>query len=339
MVMKVDSAVVSGDPMRFAEDAVAAERSGYDAVWASEVQHDPAVSLTLAASRTDRIGLGTAISVAFARTPMTTAHTANDLHLISGGRYALGLGTQIRPHITKRFSMPWSRPAARMHEYVRAVRAIWHSWATGERLNFRGEFYTHTLMPPFFSPGPNPHGNPPIHVAGVGPRMTEVAGEVADGFLAHAFTTRRYLQEVTLPALRRGFGRAGRDGSGFEVSGTALIATGHTGAEFAESVRDVRRQIAFYGSTPAYAPVLDLHGWGELAAELNRLSKRGEWEAMGEAIDDDVLHTIAVVAEPDEVGPALAARFDGIAGRIPLYAPIGSQLDRWGPALKYLRGR
>jgi probable F420-dependent oxidoreductase len=192
-------------------------------------------------------------------------------------------------------------------------------------------------MTPFFSPPPNPYGAPPIHLAGVGPLMTEVAGEVADGFLAHAFTTDRYLHEVTLPALRRGFEKAGRDGSGFEFSGTALIATGTTEEEFAASVRDVRRQVAFYGSTPAYAAVLELHGWGDLATELNRRSKQGDWEAMGELIDDEVLHAIAVVAEPDQVGPALARRFGGVAQRIPFYAPIGADLDRWEPARRYLQ--
>lgn len=334
--MKVDATLVTGSADDFVETAVAAERSGYDAVWLAETQHDPTVGLTLAATRTERIAVGTAITVAFARTPMTAAITANDLHAVSAGRYVLGLGTQIKPHVTRRFSMPWSRPADRMREYIQAVRAIWATWNDGVPLRFTGEFYTHTLMTPFFSPPPNPYGAPPIHLAGVGPRMTEVAGEVADGFLAHAFTTERYLAEVTLPALRRGFETAGRDGSGFELSGTALIATGSTEEEFAASVRDVRRQVAFYGSTPAYAPVLELHGWGELAAELNRRSKQGDWETMGELIDDEVLHAIAVVAEPDEVGPALARRFDGIAARIPFYAPTGADLDRWEPARRYL---
>ena len=335
--MKVDATLVTGSAEDFVATAVDAQERGYDAVWFAETAHDPSVGLTLAATRTTTITLGTAITVAFARTPMTAAITANDLHAVSGGRYVLGLGTQIKPHVTRRFSMPWSRPADRMREYVQAVRAIWATWNEGEPLRFSGEFYTHTLMTPFFSPPPNPYGAPPIHLAAVGPRMTEVAGEVADGLLAHAFSTERYLHEVTLPALRRGFERAGRDGSAFEISGTALIATGTTEEEFAASVRDVRRQVAFYGSTPAYAPVLELHGWGELATELNRLSKQGDWDAMGEAVDDEVLHAIAVVAEPDDVGPALARRFGGVAQRIPLYAPNGADLDRWDRARQYLQ--
>ena len=335
--MKVDATLVTGSADDFVATAVDAQERGYDAVWFAETAHDPTVGLTLAATRTEGITLGTAITVAFARTPMTAAITANDLQEVSGGRYVLGLGTQIKPHVTRRFSMPWSRPADRMREYIQAVRAIWATWNDGEPLRFTGEFYTHTLMTPFFSPPPNPYGTPPIHLAAVGPRMTEVAGEVADGLLAHAFSTERYLHEVTLPALRRGFERAGRDGDGFEISGTSLIATGTTEEELAASVRDVRRQVAFYGSTPAYAPVLELHGWGELATELNRLSKQGDWDAMGEAVDDEVLHAIAVVAEPDDVGPALARRFGGIAQRIPLYAPTGADLDRWDQARGYLQ--
>jgi probable F420-dependent oxidoreductase len=344
--IKVDSSVVTGTPTGFADDARAAEQAGYDGIWASETRHDPAVMITLASQATERIELGTAISVAFARTPMTLAATANDLQLVSGGRFVLGLGTQIRPHITKRFSMPWSHPAARMHEYIRALHAIWDAWDTGERLDFRGEFYTHTLMTPFFSPGPQPHGRPPVHLAGVGPRMTEVAGELADGFIAHAFTTEQYLQEVTLPALRRGRSKAGRPDDPLEFSATTLIATGRDQDELDAAVADVRRQVAFYGSTPAYAPVLEMRGWGDLARRLNQMSKRGEWEAMGQEIDDEVLHTIAVVAEPDEVGPALERRFAGLQGitlRFPFYSPDGpgfadGSAERWVPALHHLHG-
>lgn len=344
--MKVDTSVVTGTPTGFADDARAAEAAGYDGIWASETRHDPAVMITLASQATERIELGTAISVAFARTPMTLAATANDLRLVTEGRFALGLGTQVRPHITKRFSMPWSHPAPRMHEYIRALHAIWDAWETGERLDFRGEFYTHTLMTPFFSPGRNPYGRPPVHLAGVGPRMTEVAGEVADGFIAHAFTTEQYLREVTLPALRRGRKKAARPDDPVEFSATTLIATGRDQTEFDAAVADVRRQVAFYGSTPAYAPVLEMHGWGDLAAQLNRLSKQDEWEAMGELIDDEVLHTIAVVAEPDDVGPALERRFAGLEGvtlRFPFYAPQGpgftdGSAERWAPALAHLTG-
>jgi len=317
--------------------AAAGEAAGYAGLWTGETMHDPFLQIVQAAAVTERVTLGTSIAIAFGRTPMTLATTSYDLARYSQGRFVLGLGSQVKPHIERRFSMPWSHPAPRMREFVSALRAIWTCWQDGTKLDFRGDFYTHTLMTPFFSPGPNAFGNPPIHLAGVGPRMTAVAGEVADGFMAHAFSTERYLHEVTLPALHQGFEKAGRDGSGFEFSATALIATGNTEEEFEESIRDVRRQVAFYGSTPAYHPVLELHGWGDLARELNTLSKRGEWEAMGYAVDDEVLHTIAIVAEPAEVGPALERRFGGVAQRIPLYAPRGSQTDRWGPALAHLQ--
>ena len=206
--------------------------------------------------------------------------------------------------------MPWSKPAARMREFVLAIRAIWHAWETGERLAFRGEFYRHTLMTPFFDPGPNPHGNPPIYLAGVGELMTEVAGEVADGFLCHNFTTEKYLREVTLPALRRGREKAGKPFEGFDVSGPVFAASTD------EEIADVKRQIAFYGSTPAYKPVLALHGWDELHDELHRMSRRQQWAEMAELIDDDVLHTFAVVGSPEEISAGFDRRFGDVVTRI-----------------------
>jgi probable F420-dependent oxidoreductase len=266
--------------------------------------------------------VGTAIAVAFARNPMSTAVLANDLQLLSGGRFNLGLGSQVEPHITKRFSMPWSAPAERMREYLLAVRAIWSSWATGERLSFLGEHYTHTIMTPMFDPGPNPHGNPPIVLAGVGPRMTRVAGEVADGFFVHGFTTERYLRETTLPALLEGRRAGGKDDlDGFAVSGLPFIVTGRDDQELDLNARPVRKQIAFYGSTPAYWPVLESHGWTELGPELNAMSKRGEWDEMGRRIDDDVLNAFAVVARPEDVGREVLNRFGDIFTRCGFYMP------------------
>ena len=236
--------------------------------------------------------------MAFARNPMTLAHTAWDLQGLSGGRFILGLGSQIKPHITKRFSMPWSQPAARMRELILAIRAIWDTWLTGAPLQFRGEFYTHTLMTPFFSPSRadvEAVGLPRIFLAGVGPAMTEVAGEVADGFICHPFTTERYLREVTACAAARPGER--RDLVGFEISGPRFVVTGTRRRRDRRRRRGDARQIAFYGSTPGYRPVLDLHGWGDLQ-ELNRLSKAGEWVDMGALIDDDLLATFAIVADP-----------------------------------------
>ena len=335
--MKVDCGALHANPRAFAGIASEMETRGYDGVWCPETRHDLAASLALAAVGTDHVELGTSVLLAFARTPMTVAITANDLQELSGGRFVLGLGTQIQPHITRRFSMPWSQPAARMREYVLALRAIWHSWATGDDLNFAGDFYTHTYLPPFFSPGPNPFGNPPVHLAAVGPRLTEVAGEVADGVLLHAFTTRRYLTDVTLPALHRGFARGGRDGDGFEIGCPTLVATGRTPDEVARATRAVRRQIAFYGSTPAYAPVLQLHGWGEVGVELNRLSKEGRWTDMADAVPDEVVHEIAVVASSEDLGPAIERRLAGIADRVLFYLLDEQPIECFEPARRRLQ--
>jgi probable F420-dependent oxidoreductase len=297
------------------------ELAGYDGAWSAETGHDPLLIVAGAATTTSTLELGTGIVVAFARSPMITATMANDVQLLSRGRLLLGLGSQIKPHIEKRYSMPWSHPAPRMREYVLAMRAIWACWNDGVALNFRGEFYKHTLMSPFFNPGPNPYGAPKVYLAAVGELMTEVAGEVADGLLVHPFTTERYIREVTLPALERGLAKSGREAKDFPISFSGLIATGDTEEEIADATRRVRGQIAFYGSTPAYRGVLELHGWGELQAELNTLSKTGEWEKMGELIDDDVLNAFSVVARPSEVGAVVRSRLDDVISRFSVYAP------------------
>lgn len=296
-----------------------AEDLGYRAVWFGETAHDPFVSVALAASATSRIEVGTGVAIAFARSPMTLAATANDLQAVSKGRFVLGLGSQIKPHVTRRFSMPWSHPAARMREFVLAVRAIWRCWHSGEPLDFRGDFYTHTLMTPFFNPGPSEYGPPQLYIAGVGDLMTQVVGEVGDGFLCHGFTTERYLREVTLPALDRGRKRAGLSLDGFQISGLPFVVTGRTEEEVAKSTAAVKDQIAFYASTPVYRPVLDLHGWGDLQADLNALTKAGRWPDMAALIDDEVLNTFAIVAEPDAVAAAVRGRFGDIFTRMHLY--------------------
>lgn len=320
------------DPRAFAAGAAELESAGYDGIFAAETRHDPFVSLTAAAMRTERVALMTGIAVAFARSPMTVAETANDLQLVSGGRFVLGLGSQIRTHIERRFSMPWSAPAVRMREYVAALRAIWDSWRTGERLRFEGEHYRHTLMTSFFSPGENPFGPPPVWIAGVGERMTETAGGVADGFLAHAFTTERYLREVTLPALRRGADAAGRSFASIGLSIPAFIAVGGTRDELDGAIEATRGQIAFYGSTPEYLPVLELHGWGKVHERLHAASRRGEWAGMARAVDDDMLAAFAAVGSPAEVATQLRERFGGIATRLsfsasyPIRPEVGAAL-------------
>lgn len=299
-----------------------AEKEGYHGVWLLEAAHDPLLGVGLGAQGTSRIEIGTGIAVAFARSPMTLAVTANDLQSVSQGRLLLGLGSQIKAHVTRRFSMPWSQPAARMREYVLALRAIWTCWNDGTPLRFEGEFYRHTLMTPMFDPGPNPYGNPPVLLAGVGASMTTVAGEVADGFLCHGFTTERYLRDVTLPALGEGRRRAGLSMDGFQVAGMPFVVTGRTEEEFAAAKSATKKQIAFYASTPAYRPVLDVHGWGELHSELNAMSKAGRWTEMAALVDDEVLTAIAVVAEPDGVAAEIGRRYGDLFTRMSLYLKV-----------------
>jgi probable F420-dependent oxidoreductase len=335
--MKVDGGFGYGGGL----DAVAAaakeqEEAGYDGFWTAETSHDPFLPLLLAAEHTTSLELGTSIAVAFARSPMTLANTAYDLQAYSG-RFVLGLGSQIKPHITKRFSMEWSKPAARMREMVLAIRAIWDSWNNGTKLDFRGEFYQHTLMTPFFNPGPNPNGNAKIFLAGVGPLMTEVAGEVADGFICHGFTTERFLREVTIPALQAGRAKAGKTMEGFEIVGPSFVVTGNNESEIDSAARATKQQISFYGSTPAYRPVLDLHGWGGLQDELNTLSKQGRWEEMGTIVDDEILNTFAVVGEPEAIGHELNRRYGDCIQRISFYAPYKSDPDRWKQVMADLK--
>jgi probable F420-dependent oxidoreductase len=316
------------------------ETAGYSGAWTAETSHDPFLPLLLAAEHTSEIELGTSIAVAFARNPMTLANVAWDLQAYSNGRFILGLGSQIKPHITKRFSMPWSQPAARMRELILAIRAIWDSWLTGGRLEFRGDFYTHTLMTPFFAPAAadlDGFGVPKVFLAGVGERMTEVAGEVADGFLCHGFTTEKYLREVSLPALERGRARAGTTMDGFEIAGSTFVVTGADDAELAAAAKGTRQQIAFYGSTPAYRPVLELHGWGGLQDELNALSKQGQWAEMGDLIDDEILNTFAVVGPPEAIAPELLRRYGDVISRVTFYTPYRGDPDRWRAVLDGLK--
>jgi len=334
--MRVDG-TLGFDPAGVVTQATEAEAAGYDGIWSAETGHDPFLPLVLAAEHTRHLQIGTGIAVAFARNPMTLAMTANDLQTMAEGRFMLGLGSQIRPHIEKRFSMPWSHPAPRMRELILAVRAIWASWSDGSRLAFRGEYYRHTLMTPMFDPGPNPYGNPPIFLAAVGSLMTEVAGEVADGLLAHGFTTERYLREVTLPALERGLATSGRSRSEVEISYPGMVVTGVDEESFARSAAATRKQLAFYASTPAYRPVLELHGWGDLQTELNTLSKRGAWDEMAALVDDEMLHTFAVVGELDSIASRVRDRYEGLIDRFNVYAPSGVSTGQWAEVLAGFR--
>jgi probable F420-dependent oxidoreductase len=332
--MKVDGGIGFENAATGAREA---EDAGYSGVWTAETSHDPFFPLLLAAGSTDKIELGTSIAVAFARNPMNLAYIGNDLQSHSKGRFILGLGSQIKPHITKRFSMEWSHPAPRMREMILAIRAIWDCWNNDSKLDFRGDFYTHTLMTPFFNPGPNPFGTAKIFLAGVGERMTEVAGEVCDGFICHGFTTERYLREVTIPALERGRAKVGKTLDDFEIVGPSFVVTGTNDKELESAASGTRQQIAFYGSTPAYRGVLEIHGWGALQDELNALSKQGKWVDMGKLIDDEILTTFAVMGPPEEIAPELHRRYGDVIHRISFYAPYKTDPERWRGVLDALK--
>ncbi|MFC4945749.1 TIGR03617 family F420-dependent LLM class oxidoreductase [Pseudonocardia sp. GCM10023141] len=302
------------DPAAEPGAAAEVERAGFTGAWVIESVRDPFIVLARAADATRSIELGTGVAIAFARSPMTLAQSAHDVHRLSGGRLLLGLGSQVRPHITRRFGMPWSQPAARMREYVLALRAIWAAWNDGVPLDFRGDFYSHTLMTPTFDPGPSGFGAPPVLLGGVGRRMTAVAGEVADGFLCGPLTTVESFRTHTLPALEAG--RARSDRPDFTVAGMPLVVTGVDAATTDRVAAATRKRIAFYASTPAYRLVLEVHGWGGLADRLHGMSRDGRWDDMADLVDDDVLDAFAVIAEPGDVAAALRKRWGGLADRL-----------------------
>ena len=338
--MLLDAALLSTGIDAIPEPARDLEARGYAGVWASEVDHDPFLPLLSAGQATERLQVGTAIAVAFARSPMTLATTAHDLQRYTRGRFVLGLGTQIKAHVERRFSMPWSPPVARMREYVAALRAIWASWQDGTPLRFQGEHYRHTLMTPMFAPDPHPWGPPPVYLAAVGPAMTQLVGEVADGLLVHGCTSERYVRERTLPALEVGLAAAGRTRDEVAVTLPGLVVSGRTDEELAGAAAAVKATIAFYGSTPASRAVLELHGWESLADELHALSvgrREDKWTAMRDLVDDEVLSTFAVVAGPEDVAAEVRRRFEGVVDRFSVYASYPAPLDRWDPLVRAFR--
>ncbi len=335
--MKVYTTAPLEDLRRVPEDYSYLERVGYDGAFSFEAKHDPFVPIAVASQHTRRMRLGTAVAIAFARNPMTLANLGYDLQVVTRGRFALGLGTQVRPHIEKRFSSVWSRPVARMREMVAAIRAIWNAWQTGAKLDFRGDFYTHTIMIPAFDPGPNPYGPPPILLGGFQPKMVALAGEVADGYIAHPFNSRRSLLERTLPALEKGLARAGRRRKDIEVICPVMVVTGDDEAEFLRVREVARKHLAFYGSTPAYAGTLECHGWGDLHRELNALSKQGRWNEMAALISDEILETLAVVGPRDQIAPMIRERFDGIADAVSLTNNRAPDPRHWADVVAALK--
>ena len=313
------------------------EEVGYDGAFSFEAKHDPFLPLASAVEHTNHLQLGTAVAIAFARNPMNLANLAYDLQVLSKGRFILGLGSQVRPHIEKRFSSAWSHPVKRMREIVLAIRAIWNSWEHGSELNFCGEFYRHTLMIPAFNPGPNPFGLPPIFTGGFGPKMTSLAGEVSDGFIVHPFQTRRSLLENVLPALQEGLDRADRSREGLDLICAVIVVTANSEEELRKVKWAVKKQLAFYGSTPAYRSTLDCHGWGELHSELNRLSKLGHWDEMANLIDDNILNEIAVVGPRDKIASAIRRRLAGIADAVSLTNNRFPDPDHWADVVADLK--
>ena len=320
MTLKIDTTLMGRDIATLKELAGDLESAGYDGLWVGETAHDSFLQSLQAIDGSSRVSVGTEIAIAFARTPMTLAYSGYDLAKYSQGRFIMGLGSQVKAHIVRRFGMPWSEPAKRMRELILATRAIWDAWQNEQPLDFRGDFYSHTLMTPFFSPPPHEFGPPPIFAGGVGAIMTEAVGEVVDGYFFHPFTTQRFVNEVTIPALERGRAKAGTPGlEGLTIAGPAFVCCGRTEEEMAAAIAGTKNQIAFYASTPAYKAVLELHGWGELQGELNRLARANRWSEMGGLVDDEVLHTISAVGTPDEVARDLVARWGDVADRITLY--------------------
>jgi probable F420-dependent oxidoreductase len=330
--VKLDAALGTEDKYLkgIGRTARAAEDLGFAGLWTSETKHDAFLPLAIAANETHQIGLGTSVAIAFSRSPMETAQTVWDLQDLSAGRFVLGLGTQVKAHITRRFSMPWDRPAARLREYIMALRAIWESFQSEEPLNFEGDFYRHTLMTPFFDPGPIEHPEIPVYIAGVNTRLARLAGESCDGFHVHPFHSPEYVRRTVILAIAEGARQANRDPGQVTLATSAFVITGN-GEETTELRESVRSQISFYASTPTYRTVLEAHGWEEVGERLGTMAREKKWREMPALITDEMLAAFAIEAAPDEIGPALKDRYEGLIDRAALYLPFvpGQRDEFW----------
>ena len=323
--MKLDASLPPLNLSAVSETARATEAIGFDALWTSEIQHDPFLPCTLIAEHTSKMNFGTAIAVSFARSPGNLAYTAWDLAAQSNGRFILGLGTQVRRHIERRFGMPWPEsPVKKLREQIQVIRAMWDNWQNGTKLNFRGEYYKITLMSPFFNAGAIEHPNIPIYIAGVNTGLAKLAGELCEGFHIHPFNSPRYLKEVILPAIEEGAKRTNRKREDVSVSVTAFVATSSEEMNFA------RAQIAFYASTPSYRPIMDMYGWSSVAEQLSRHVAKGEWAEIPMLITDEMLSEFCLVAEENKLADELKKRYEGIADRVTLYPPfVAGEKDEW----------
>ncbi|MGF1470230.1 MAG: LLM class F420-dependent oxidoreductase [Rubrobacteraceae bacterium] len=333
--MKLDVGLgVEGNYLqRISDTTRAAEDLGFAGLWTSETKHDSFLPLAIAAEASEEIELGTSVAIAFSRSPMEVAQTAWDLQDLSDGRFILGLGTQVKAHIERRFSMPWSKPASRLRDYILALRAIWESFQNESSLKFEGEFYQHTLITPFFNPGPIDHPEIPVYIAGVNTRLAELAGELCDGFHVHPFHSPEYVRQVILPAISEGAERESRDPDEVELATSAFVITGD------EEREAIRQQISFYASTPTYRTVLEVHGWEAVADELSGLARDKQWREMPQLITDEMLSAFAVESTPDEVGPGLKERYEGLIDRVALYVPFvpGERDDFWRAVAESVR--
>jgi probable F420-dependent oxidoreductase len=325
--MKVETSV----EMRSLRDVPAAARKaeemGYDGVVSSQTGHDPFLPLALAAEHTQRVSLGTAVAIAFPLSPTSLAHIAWDLQALSGGRLLLGLGSQVKGHIVRRFGIPYAPPGPRMREYILALRAVWDCWQNGTKLNFQGDYYNLSLMTPYFNPGPIEHPHIPIYVSAVNPYMLRLAGELCEGVRLHAFNTARYTRESILPNLEAGAHKAGRRLSDIDICGGSFLVTGETEEEIERAKQAVRTQVAFYGSTRSYRGVFEAHGWGDVCLQLHEMSTQGRWAEMGDLITEEMLEEFAIVSPYDGLIEKIKARWRGIVTRTGFSIPIRKPED------------
>lgn len=338
--MKLDIGLLTHDLRGIADYSRKVEAMGFDCLWSSETQHDPFLPLAIATGTTSRIRLGTAIAVAFPRSPMILAYIAWDLQAASGGRFTLGLGTQVKGHNERRFSVKWEAPGPRLREVILALRAIWDCWQNGTKLNFKGQFYRFDLMTPFFAPGPIQHPRIPIYIAGVNRYMCGLAGELCDGLHVHPFNSPKYLRELVHPAVEEGLAKSGRKRSDFTYATSLFAVVGDTEQELAKARQSVKQQIAFYASTRTYEPVLAAHGWQDLTPKLHRKSVEGDWQGMADLITDEMVDTYAVTGSYGTIARRIQERYAGLLDRVSLYQPYQPNLGdpRWPALVKAFNG-
>jgi probable F420-dependent oxidoreductase len=331
--MKFDALLPPTAPGEVPRLAEAAEDMGFDGLWVGETSHDSLVASTLAAEHTDRLDVGTAISLAFSKSPMALAYTAWDVQALASGRFILGLGSQVKGHMERRFSVPWVPPSPKMREVIQALRAIWGAWQNGEPLDFQGQYFSFDLMTPFFNPGPLADPTIPIYLAGVNPGMARLGGELCEGLHVHPFHTVRYVQEVLRPAVKEGAHRGGRSAEEVTFVAPVFVAVGASEEERDAAFRFAADQVAFYASTRTYRRVLELHGHEAVGERLHKLSMQGRWDELGKELPPDFLEQVVLSAHPDDLVPALRSKYRGVLDRLSLYVPFDGRGAWWSELL------